>query len=129
MIRNSDYQYRFLLAELVKKGIKLKYRRSYLGIIWSLIEPVLTTVVLVIVFGTIFENKNPTYPLYIITGRLIYSGFSTGTKSASKSIRTNASMIKKNICAPIFISSFQCGIQLCYFYDFPINAIWSGSLL
>ncbi len=32
-------QYKFLLSELVKKGIKLKYRRSYLGIVWSLLEP------------------------------------------------------------------------------------------
>ena len=45
--------YSFLLSELVKKGIRLKYRRSYLGILWSLIEPLLTTCVWVIVFGTI----------------------------------------------------------------------------
>ena len=36
---------RFLLYELVKKGIKLKYRRSYLGILWSMLEPILTTIV------------------------------------------------------------------------------------
>ena len=89
------FRYRFLLEELVKKGIKLKYRRSYLGIVWSLIEPILTTIVLVIVFGTLFNNTNPTFPLYIICGRLIYSFFSAGTKAASNSIRKNAGMIKK----------------------------------
>ncbi len=89
------FRYRFLLEELVKKGIKLKYRRSYLGIVWSLIEPILTTVVLVIVFGTLFNNNNPTFPLYIICGRLIYSFFSAGTKAASIAIRKNAGMIKK----------------------------------
>lgn len=88
-------KYRFLLSELVIKGIRLKYRRSYLGILWSLIEPILSTIVLVIVFGTLFNNNNQTYPLYIITGRLIYSFFSEGTKTASKSIRANAGMIKK----------------------------------
>ena len=41
----SFVNYRFLLWELVKKGIKLKYRRSYLGIIWSLLEPLLTMIV------------------------------------------------------------------------------------
>ena len=46
-------QYQFLLSELVKKGIKLKYRRSYLGILWSMLEPLLSMVVLTIVFGTI----------------------------------------------------------------------------
>ena len=39
-------QYQFLLSELVKKGIKLKYRRSYLGILWSMLEPLLSMVVL-----------------------------------------------------------------------------------
>ncbi len=89
------FRYRFLLEELVKKGIKLKYRRSYLGIVWSLIEPILTTIVLVIVFGTLFNNTNPTFPLYIICGRLMHSFFSAGTKAASISIRKNAGMIKK----------------------------------
>lgn len=88
-------KYRFLLQELVKKGIRLKYRHSYIGILWSLIEPLLSTVILVIVFGTLFNNKNPTFPLYTITGRLLYSYFSEGSKTASKSIRANAGMIKK----------------------------------
>lgn len=81
--------------ELVKKGIKLKYRRSYLGIIWSLLEPLLTTCVLTIVFGTLYGNKSRDFPLYILCGRLLYSMFSLGTKTAMRSIRLNASMIKK----------------------------------
>ena len=84
-----------LLCELTKKGIKLRYRNSYLGIIWSLIEPVFTTIILVIVFGTLFGSRNPTFPLYTIIGRLIYSFFSEGTKNAAKSIRANSAMIKK----------------------------------
>jgi ABC-2 type transport system permease protein len=83
------------LFELVKKGIKLKYRRSYLGIIWSLLEPILTTIVLTVVFGTLFQNDEKTFPLYILTGRLLYSFFSSSTKSALKSIRQNSGMIKK----------------------------------
>lgn len=63
---------RYLLEELVK-GIKLKYRRSYLGILWSLLEPILTTIVLTIVFGTLFDNSNKTFPVYILSGRLLYS--------------------------------------------------------
>ena len=67
-------QYQFLLSELVKKGIKLKYRRSYLGILWSMLEPLLSMVVLTIVFGTLYGNTD---------------------KAALKSIRSNAAMIKK----------------------------------
>lgn len=69
------FRYRFLLGELVKKGIKLKYRRSYLGIVWSLLEPLLTTFVLTIVFGTLFGNDDPTFPVYILSGRLLYTFF------------------------------------------------------
>lgn len=86
---------RYLLWELVKKGVKLKYRRSYLGILWSMIEPLLTTIVLTVVFGTLFGNTNKAYPLYILCGRLMYSFFSSGTKSAARSIRANSGMIKK----------------------------------
>lgn len=86
---------RGLLWELVKKGIKLKYRRSYLGIFWSFLEPLLTTVVLTIVFGTLFGRGERNFPLYILCGRLLYSFYSTSTKAAAKSIQANASMIKK----------------------------------
>ena len=88
-------QYRFLLSELVKKGIKLKYRRSYLGMIWSMLEPLLTKIVLTIVFGTLYGNTDRTFPVYILTGRLLYSFFSQSTKAALKSIRQNSAMIKK----------------------------------
>lgn len=89
------FKYRFLLSELVKKGIKLKYRRSYLGIIWSLLEPLLTMIVLTIVFGTLFGNNTKEFPIYILTGRLLYSFFSTATKTSLSSIRKNSAMIKK----------------------------------
>ena len=88
-------QYQFLLGELVKKGIKLKYRRSYLGIVWSMLEPLLTMIVLTIVFGTLYGNTDKTFPVYILTGRLLYSFFSQSTKAALKSIRQNSAMIKK----------------------------------
>lgn len=88
-------RYRFLLKELVKKGIKLKYRRSYLGILWTLLEPLLTTCVLTLVFGTFFKKGDKSFPVYILTGRLLYTCFSTGTKNAMKSIRQHAGMIKK----------------------------------
>lgn len=88
-------KYRFLLVELVKKGIKLKYRRSKLGILWTLIEPLLTMIVLTIVFGTLFGTTDKTFPVYILTGRLLYSFFSNSTKAAMKSIQSNSGMIKK----------------------------------
>ena len=92
---DSFVNYRFLLSELVKKGIKLKYRRSYLGIIWSLLEPLCTMIVLTVVFGTILGNRTKEFSVYILCGRLLFSFYSTATKAALTSIRKNASMIKK----------------------------------
>lgn len=88
-------KYKFLLYELVKKNIKLKYRRSYLGILWTLIEPLLTMLVLTFVFGILFRKNDPQWPVYILTGRLLFSFFSSGTKNSMKSVSGNASMIKK----------------------------------
>ena len=87
--------YKYLLFELVKKNIKLKYRRSYLGILWTLVEPLLTMIVLTIVFGTLFGRDDRTYPVFILSGRLLFSFFSSSTKSGLKAISGNAAMIKK----------------------------------
>ena len=117
---NTFMHYRFLLRELVKKGIKLKYRRSYLGIIWSLLEPLLTMMVLTIVFGTLFGNKDKTFPVYILTGRLLYSYYSSSTTRALKSVRANAAMIKK-VYVPKYI--YPLSSVLYNYVIFPIALI------
>lgn len=88
-------KYQFLLGELVRKDIKLKYRRSYLGLLWTLLEPFLTMLVLAVVFSQLYGKNDKTFPVYILTARLLYTFFSNATKGAMKSIRTNAGMIKK----------------------------------
>lgn len=92
---NNFWNYRFLLKELVKKGIKLKYRRSYLGVLWSMLEPLLNAIVLTIVFGTLYGRNDKTFIVYVLSARLIYSCFSSATKAALKSINGNSQMIKK----------------------------------
>ncbi len=87
--------YKYLLYELVKKNIKLKYRRSYLGILWTLIEPLLTMMVLTLVFGTLFGRDDRTFPVYVLCGRLLFSFFSSSTKAGLKAVSGNAAMIKK----------------------------------
>ena len=87
-------RYRFLLSELVKKGIRLKYRRSYLGIIWSLIEPLLNTIVLVIVFGSLGRIKARDFPLYIVAGRVVYSFFKNATTAASLVVLPDGNAVK-----------------------------------
>jgi ABC-2 type transport system permease protein len=83
------------MLELVKKDIKLKYRRSYMGYIWTLLEPLLTMFVLTIVFSKLYGRDDKLFPVYVLTGRLLYTFFANATKAAMKSIRHNGAMIKK----------------------------------
>ena len=94
-LKERFLQNRFILSESIKKGIRLKYRRSYLGILWSLLEPLLTMIVLTIVFGTLMGVHERSFPVYILSGRLLYGFFSLSTTAALKSIRANSSIIKK----------------------------------
>lgn len=88
-------KYRFLLAELIKKDIKLKYRNSVLGFLWTLIEPLLTMLVLTLIFSGLLGKGADNFPVYILCGRLLYSFFASGTRSALKSVRAHGTMISK----------------------------------
>lgn len=97
MIKNL-YKYRFLLQEIVRKNVTLQYRNSVLGIFWTFLQPLLTTLVLVLVFGNIFGRDSKSlisYPIYLLCGRLLYEFFTQSTKRAMRSITLSASVIKK----------------------------------
>lgn len=94
LIKNFK-KFRFLLIELIVKDIKLKYRRSYLGVVWTLLEPLLTMIVLTMVFSGFYGKGEKSFPIYVLSGRLLYSFFAAGTKAAAKSINSNAAIIKK----------------------------------
>lgn len=92
------FKYRSLLYEIVRKNIKLQYRDSFLGMLWTFIQPLLTTLVLVFIFGNVFGKSNSgvvNYPIYLLCGRLLYEFYSQSTKRAMRSIRNSASVIKK----------------------------------
>ncbi len=102
-------KYHFLLFQLVKKDIKLKYRNSYLGVFWTMLEPLLTMLVLVLVFSKM-GNQTKDFPVYILTGRLIYTFFSNTTRTALRSVRINANMIKK-VYVPKYMYPFASAIS------------------
>ena len=81
--------------ELIKKDIEIKYRSSILGVLWTLLEPLLTMIVLTIVFSEMLGGGDPFFPVYILSARLLYTFYSNGSKVALKSIRSNAAMISK----------------------------------
>ena len=103
------YDYRYLLREIVAKNIKIQYRNSVLGVVWTLLQPLLTTLVLVFVFGTVFgrdASEHPevivNFPIYLLCGRLLFDFYSQSTKRAMRSITGSASVIKK-VKVPKFI--------------------------
>lgn len=89
------YQYIPLLRALVLRDIKVKYRRSMLGYLWSLLNPLFMMCVLTVVFSTIFRFDIPNYPLYLIIGQVVFGFVSESTTMAMDSIISNASLLKK----------------------------------
>lgn len=93
--------YRSLLSELIRRDIKIKYRRSVLGIFWSFLDPLLSMIVLTIVFSTLF-HRIPNYPIYYLSGLLAFQLFSNGSKTAMRSL-IGSSGIWKTIYVPKFL--------------------------
>lgn len=88
-------QYKNLIVELVSRDLKLKYRRSFLGYIWSILNPLLIMVVMSVVFSAMFQKNIENYPVYLITGRTIFEFITASTNGAMKSVTGNASLLKK----------------------------------
>lgn len=86
----------FTLRMLVVKDFKLKYRRSALGVVWSVLNPLLMMVVLAAVFSTFIKFKSiPNYPLYLILGNTIFALMADATREGMSSILESAPLIKK----------------------------------
>lgn len=95
-------QYSPLMNELVKRDLKVKYRRSFLGYLWSLLNPLLMLCVMTFVFSTIFRSSIPNFPLYLICGQTLWNFFQESTVMAMHSVLQNSSLIKK-VYIPKFI--------------------------
>ena len=67
------FKYKDLLVLLVQRDIKLKYRRSFLGYIWSVLNPLLSMLVMVVVFSHMFSRNIENFPVYLICGNILFS--------------------------------------------------------
>lgn len=104
--KNVSFQYLLnyipLMRELVKRDLKVKYRRSVLGYLWSLLNPLLMMCIMSYIFSTIFQSTVPNFPLYLICGQTLWTFFNESTSMAMNSIMANGSLIKK-VYIPKFI--------------------------
>lgn len=96
------YQYRHLIKQLVIKDIKLKYRRSFLGYVWSVLNPLMVMVVMYLVFSQMFRFNVANYPAYLIIGQTLFTFMTEATNQAIFSITGNGSLLKK-IYVPKYI--------------------------
>ncbi|MCP1101364.1 ABC-type polysaccharide/polyol phosphate export permease [Aequitasia blattaphilus] len=88
-------KFRPLLNELVARDIKIKYRRSVLGVLWTLLNPLFMMIILSVVFSNIFRFEIENYPLYILSGQVVFNFFSDATNGAMTSIINSGPLIKK----------------------------------
>lgn len=88
-------KYKPLMKQLVIKDIKLKYRRSFLGYIWSILNPLMIMIIMVIVFRQMFRFNIENYPVYLIIGSTLFSFMSDATSQAMWSIIGNSALLKK----------------------------------
>ena len=92
---NDRKQYLFVIRELTAREIKRKYARSFLGIIWSVLNPLLTMIVMTMIFSYMFRRSIVNYPIYYLTGSTFWTLFSTSTNTAMSSLVDNRSLLMK----------------------------------
>lgn len=88
-------KFRALLYELVIRDVKIKYRRSILGVLWTVLNPLLMMIVLYLVFSRLFRFDIDNYSIYLLSGQVIFNYYQSSTTDAMLSIVGNASLIKK----------------------------------
>lgn len=99
-------KYQFLFEELVKRDFKKKYKRTVLGMAWSVISPLLQLLVMSLVFGQFFGRSTPHYTIYIFCGNVVFSYFNEATSQGMTSLTSNAGIFTKvNVPKYLFLLS------------------------
>lgn len=84
-----------LLSELIARDIKIKYRKSVLGVLWTLLNPLFMMIILSIVFMNLFRFDIEYFPVYLLSGQLIFNFYSESTNTSMSAIMDNGPLIKK----------------------------------
>lgn len=118
-------KYQFLFEELVKRDFKQKYKRTALGMAWSILSPLLTLIVMRLVFTQFFGRSTPHYTTYLFAGNLIFSYYREATHGGMNALISNASIFSKvNVPKYMFLLSknvsalLNFALTLCVFFIF-----------
>ena len=120
-------KYGFLFEELVKRDFKNQYRGAVLGVVWSVLSPLLTLLVMRLVFTQFFGRNTPHYTTYLFCGNLVFSYFNESTGQGMTSLMGNAGIFSKvNVPKYLFLFSknvqtlINFGLTLCVFFVFCV---------
>ena len=105
---NTFFKYKDLLRELVVRDVKLKYRRSFLGYVWSILNPLLIMLVMTLVFSQMFQRGIENFPVYLLTGQALFDFMNNATHMSMYSVLDNGALIKK-IYVPKYIFTLSMG--------------------
>ena len=86
---------REILVNLARKELKVKYKSSALGVAWSMLNPILYLVVFYLVFSLVLRSDLPDFQIYLVSGLLAWTLFSTGFQGATTSITDNGPLVSK----------------------------------
>lgn len=118
-------QYRFLFGELVKRDFAKKYKRTILGMAWSIISPLVNLLIMWLVFSKLFGNNVNHYAIYLFAGQLVFSYFTDATNLGMTSLVGNAGIFTKvNVPKYLFLFSqnvsslINFGLTLLIFFAF-----------
>ncbi len=113
-------KYKFLLSQLVKRDFIQKYKKTALGIVWSVLSPLCEFLILYFIFSYMFGRNTPHYTTYLMTGILVNSFYTSATTSGLQSVLNNAGIINK-IKLPIWL--FPLSKNLSATITFLINCV------
>ncbi|MBQ7387015.1 MAG: ABC transporter permease [Clostridia bacterium] len=99
-------KYSFLFSELVKRDFKKKYKSTYLGMLWSLVSPLMTLFVMSLLFSSLFGGSTPHYIIYLFCGNICFSYFSDATGGTMNALLSNSEIFSKiNLPKALFLLS------------------------
>lgn len=137
---NNFNKYKQLLKQLVSRDLKTRYRRSFFGYLWTILNPLGMMVILTVVFSSVFKQGIDNFPVYLMCGQLIFNFFSEASTSAMGGVLDNSSLLTKvyvpkylfplaRVCSSAVNLIFSLGALLIVILATGFELTWTALLM